>query len=48
MRDKDATNLIVCDKSKPALKTWGAGGVETISYYRTRALTWGEDKMRDW
>jgi hypothetical protein len=23
---------------KPALKTWGAGGVETISYYRTR--TW--------
>jgi hypothetical protein len=24
--------------AKPALKTWGAGGVEAISYYRTR--TW--------
>jgi hypothetical protein len=32
----DATNLIDFGHAKPALTTWGAGGVETISYYRTR------------
>jgi hypothetical protein len=28
--------------AKPALKPWGAGGVETISYYRTRTLLGGK------
>jgi hypothetical protein len=28
---------------KPALKTWGAGAVETISYYRTRITGLGRD-----
>ena len=33
--------ISVSGHAKPALKTWGTGGVETISYYRTRTLLRG-------
>ena len=37
------------DHAKPALIAWGAGGVETISYYEPDAdATRREDKLRDW
>jgi hypothetical protein len=33
--------ISVSGHAKPALTTWGAGGVETIAYYRTRTLLKG-------